>query len=330
MVPTICITEKEYYKAEGIFKACPDFTCMPSPLDEMLLSENITQNMAFAAILGVDIYKEQLYSSIPKGGIIARFGVGHDGVDKQKATEAGIIVANTPGVLDDSVTEHAIWLMGNLARIIPSQDSSMKNKSWQPQIGSELKGKTLLIVGCGAIGQKVAKIASFGFGMKVLGYDVAKFDCQMVKNDFGIEMLAGSIEDGTCKADFISIHLPAIGSTRHFVNAKFLSKMKDKAYLVNTARGSVLDEAALYDALKSGQLSGAALDVFETEPYAPVSPDKDLRNLDNIILTPHIGSSTVEACQRMAQKCLFNIKAAYEKRYDQLDIVNPEVLQKLK
>jgi lactate dehydrogenase-like 2-hydroxyacid dehydrogenase len=280
-------------------------------------------------VLGVEEYANQLYSSLPKGAIIARFGVGHDGVDKQKATEAGIIVTNTPGVLDDSVAEHAIWLMGTLARSIPSQNSLMKSKNWQPQIGNELKGKTLLIVGCGAIGRKVAKIASFGLGMKVLGYDVADLDTKRMKNDFGIEMLEGQIEEEICKADYISIHLPSIDATRNYVNSRFLSHMKNTAYLINTARGAVLDERALYDTLKSGQIAGAALDVFETEPYKPINSDKDLRTLDNIILTPHIGSSAVEACQRMAKRCLFNIKAAFEKRYDELDIINPQVLEKL-
>jgi lactate dehydrogenase-like 2-hydroxyacid dehydrogenase len=329
MIPVICVTEKEYYKAEDVFRACTDYQCMPLSLNEATLSAALIEKKAFGCILGVDIYKEQLYSSLPKGAIIARFGVGHDGVDKQKATEAGIIVTNTPGVLDDSVAEHAIWLMGTLARSIPSQNSLMKSKNWQPQIGNELKGKTLLIVGCGAIGRKVAKIASFGLGMKVLGYDVADLDTKRMKNDFGIEMLEGQIEEEICKADYISIHLPSIDATRNYVNSRFLSHMKNTAYLINTARGAVLDERALYDTLKSGQIAGAALDVFETEPYKPINSDKDLRTLDNIILTPHIGSSTVEACQRMAKRCLFNIKAAFEKRYDELDIINPHVLEKL-
>ena len=325
----ILITQKEYHKAECIFKNDSIFSCKSAPLQENFLARAVKSNSAFGVILGVDKYEGQLYSSLPKGGVIARFGVGHDGVDKQQATEAGIIVTNTPGVLDDSVAEHAIWLMGNLSRSIPSQNASMKAKNWQPQVGNELRGKTLLIVGCGTIGCKVARIASLGFGMKVIGYDIARLDPEKMKKDFAIEELLDSIDAGLNKADFVSIHLPAIESTQHFVNTSFLSKMKKDACLINTARGMVLDETALYDALKSKWIGGAALDVFETEPYEPVSLAKDLRNLDNIILTPHIGSSTMEACERMAQRCLFNTKAAYEKRYDQLDIVNPEVLKKL-
>ena len=195
---------------------------------------------------------------------------------------------------------------------------------------NDLKGKVLLIIGCGAIGGTVARIASLGFGMKVIGYDLAKLNPEQMKRDFGIDKLVDSLEDGLNEADFVSLHLPAIESTRHFVNTIFLSQMKKNAYLINTARGLVLDEAALYDVLKNGNIAGAALDVYETEPYEPVSPDKDLRNLDNIVLTPHISSSTAEACERMAQRCLLNIKAASERKYEQIDIINPEVFEKLK
>ncbi|HBG28847.1 MAG: hypothetical protein A2Y10_03695 [Planctomycetes bacterium GWF2_41_51] len=330
MKQIILVTEKEYYKAEDIFKSNQDFECKPVNLDETIIANTAKQTSAFGVILGVDVYKNQLYNSLPLGGIIARFGVGHDGVDKQKATENGIITTNTPGVLDDSVAEHAILLMGAFARNFCRHDRDMKNSNWQPSIGNELKGKTLLIWGCGPIGRKTAKIASLGFGMNVIGYDIAQCNEEQLKKDFGFSKFVSNLDEAAAVADYISIHIPSIPATRYVVNEKFLSKLKSTCVIINTARGPIIDEAAIYDALKARRLAGAALDVFENEPFIPVNHDKDLRTLENVILTPHIGSSTVEACRRMAQSCLKNIRAAYEKRYNELDILNPVVLDKLR
>lgn len=329
MKPKICITEKEFNKAKNIFISS-EFDFIPVKYDESTVSRAIVNQNCFAAVLGVELYIDGLYKALLSGGLIARFGVGHDGIDKQKSTENRLIVTNTPGVLDDSVAEHAIMLMGAFARNISMHDRDMKNNDWQPVIGNELRGKNLLIFGCGLIGRKTAKIASFGFGMNVSACDVANFDKDQLKCECGIEQIVSNPNNALAQADYISLHIPSIPSTRHLVNERFLSKLKPGCVLINTARGPIIDEIALYDALKAGKLAGAALDVFENEPFVPVNSDKDLRHLGNVILTPHVGSSTVEACQRMAQCCLKNIKAAYEKRYDQLDILNPEVLKKLK
>lgn len=329
MKPIIIITTQEYGKAEAIFKSCPDFECKPAGFDENALASVVKDNNAFGVILGVDAYKDKLYQSLPRGGIISRFGVGHDGVDKQRATENGVIVANTPGVLDDSVAEHAVLLMGCFARNISRHAGDMKNKKWQPAVGGELKGKLLLILGCGPIGRKTAKIASFGFGMNVIGYDVAKLDEEQLRRNYGFNGFAPSHTDAISQADYISMHIPSLPATKHFVDKVFLSKLKPGCVIINTARGAVIDEVALYDALKAKQIAGAALDVFENEPFAPVNPAKDLRMLDNVILTPHVGSSTVEACHRMARSCLINIAAAYAKQYEKINVLNPQVLAKL-
>ena len=326
MNQVVCVTEKEYYKAEAVFAGEAEFKCIPASLEEAVLAKTLIDNKAFAAVLGVDKYCDQLYSALPQGGIIARFGVGHDGVDKARATEAGIIATNTPEVLDDSVAEHTVWLMGALAREIAFHDANMKANKWQPSNGSELNGKTMLLVGCGKIGCKAAKIASFGFGMNVIGYDIAKLDAGQMKREWGINTVVSSLDKVLADADFVSIHLPANEATKHFVNKELLSKMKSTAFLVNTARGSIVDESALYDAIESGKIAGAGLDVFENEPFALVDSAKDLRKLEKVVLTPHVASSTNEACKRMAKRVLCNIKACFEKRYDQLDILNPEVL----
>ena len=329
MKPVICVTEQEYFKAEDIFKNSSEFKCMPVGPEEDIISKAVVDSKAFGVIIGVESYIDKLYAALPKGGIIARFGVGHDGVDKQKATDADLIATNTPGVLDDSVAEHAILLMGSLARQIASHDANMKSKQWQPSLGLELKSKGLLIVGCGKIGCKVAKIASMGFSMNVVGFDVSILDAKQLKQDWGIERLADDLEEELGKADFVSLHIPAVEETRHFVNSWFLSNMKKTSFLLNTSRGSIIDENALYESLVEENIAGAGLDVFESEPYKPVDPDKDLRLLDNVILTPHVGSSTFEACQSMAASCLNNIKAAYDKKYDELDILNKDVLATL-
>ena len=322
----IIITEKEYFKAERIFRSARQFEFISVPSDEPLVSSAIHKHNASAVVLGVEQYNQGLYSALPKGGIIARFGVGHDGIDKSKATERGVFVTNTPGVLDDSVAEHAIWLIGVLARNVCRHNSEMKNHKWQPALGMELAGKTLLIVGCGKIGSKVAKIASFGFGMHVIGYDVVQVDHEKIRSA-GFSEIAASLDTAVARADFISLHLPSLSQTRHFIDAAFFAKMKPASYLVNTARGPVVDEVALYDALQADKISGAALDVFENEPYVPMAPGKDLRTLPNIILTPHVGSSTVAACERMAKRVLDNLDAWSQKRYQCMDIVNPEVVK---
>lgn len=328
MKPLIYITEKEYYKAEDIFKSEDDFDCKPIAYDEEILSKAAKTNNAFGVIIGVEPYKGHLYSALPKGGIIARFGVGHDGVDKRKATENSVIVTNTPGVLDDSVAEHSILLMGCLVRQIAACHGGMKNNQWGAAVGSELCGKTLLVIGCGHIGRKTAKIAALGFGMRVIGYDVSKLNAEQLKREFGIQSLYADLNMALAEADFVSLHIPSVPETRHFVNAVFLSALKPSCVLVNTARGPLVDEIALYDTLKAKRIVAASLDVFENEPYVPVDPHKDLRKLDNVLLTPHLGSSTFEACRRMASICLKNINATYKQKYHELDILNPEVLRR--
>lgn len=328
--PIICITEKEYQKAKEIFDSSDAFVCLSAPCDEASLAHSVRQHRAFGVIVGVESYRDLLYQVLPRGGIIARFGVGHDGIDKAKATAQGLVVANTPGALDQSVAEHAIFLLGALARQIARCDQAIKAGQWVAAMGAELAGKTLLVIGCGAIGRAVARIAAFGFGMRVVGYDVRPLDARMLREQCGIQAVFADLSAALSEADFASLHLPATAATRHFVNAEFLSKLKPTCALVNTARGLVVDEAALYDALASGRLAGAALDVFENEPYCPVHPDKDLRRLDNVVLTPHIASSTRQACCRMARQCLKNARAAYEKRYNDVDLVNLDVLDRLK
>jgi phosphoglycerate dehydrogenase-like enzyme len=231
-------------------------------------------------------------------------------------------------VLDDSVAEHAVWLMGALARNMAPSDAAIKAGLWEPHNGRELAGKMLLVIGCGRIGSKMAWIAHFGFGMHVIGYDSANLNKQNALKA-GFDEIADDLALALGKADVVSLHIPSLPETKHFVNAHFLSSMKKSAFLINTARGPIIDEVALFNALATNSIAGAGLDVFGQEPYSPAEVQKDLRTLANTVLTPHIGSSTKEACDRMAASVIKNVRAAIQGHYSELDLINPEVLKGL-
>jgi len=315
MKQCILVTDKEFIKAKAVFESVQGFDVRSAPTEEAALAETIISTNCRAVILGVDNYSGALYEALgktggDKGAIIARFGVGTDGVDKDLAYKYNIAVTNTPGVLDQSVAEHAIWLMGALVRNVARTDAEMRAGEFGSPIGTEVGGKTMGIIGFGAIGRKVAKMVHFGLNMKVVAFDICKLDAneiESLKNDFGIDMYTDDLDYVLSQSDVISIHLPSVSATHHFFNANRLGGMKAGAIMLNTARGPIVDECALYDALISGQLAGAALDVYEQEPYVPAASDKDLRTLKNVVLTPHIGSNTRECNIRMVNACLQNI-----------------------
>ncbi len=311
----VAVTDLEYNKAVDIFENAEGLECLCAPTPEDELAEFITENKISHVIIGVAKYSGKLYDALPRGGVIARFGVGHDGVDKNIATQKGLFCTNTPGVLDDSVAECAIGLMLIIARQFVACITDNKNGVWKNRVGHELSGKTLAIIGCGHIGCKVAKIAKRGLAMKVIGYDV-----RPVENDIFDEFYT-DFPHAVADADFVSLHIPDIPATKDFINAERLIQIPEKAVLINTARGNIVDENALYDALSSKKLTGAALDVFKNEPYTPQNPAKDLRTLANIIMTSHIGSSSVEACNRMAQAALKNIALCQNNQFDSMNII---------
>ena len=228
-------------------------------------------------------------------------------------------MTNTPDVLDDSVAEHTLWLMGSLARHSAGLDASVRSGEFASQTGVELHGKTLGILGLGNIGRRVAAMAHFGFGMKVIACGRRATADSLA--ECGIERYTDQAEE-FCQCDMLSVHLRSDASTRHFINAERLAWLKPGALLINTARGAVVDEAALFEELAGGRLGGAALDVFEHEPYQPVHPDKDLRKLENVVLTPHIGSNTREANARMAGAALENVRHFLNGEMDQLSVVS--------
>lgn len=317
--PIVLVTELEYRKAEGTFAAAADVQCLPGPTDEAGLAAAIRAAGAAAVIVGAAAYVGPLYAALPSGGVIARFGVGHDGIDKARATAAGLLCTNTPGVLNRSVAELTMLLVGAAARAIVPMAAGMTRHTWQLVTGVELEGKTLAIVGCGGIGREVARIAGAGYGMRVVGCTrpnatpAALPHFTSLTSDF-----AAAVHD----ADFVSLHISATADNLGWLNAARLACLAERSWLINTSRGSLIDESALFAALTEGRLAGAALDVFAREPYDPTD-GRDLRALPNVILTPHAGSNTVEANRRMAERALRNIRLAGRRAFAEMDLVNP-------
>jgi D-3-phosphoglycerate dehydrogenase len=225
--------------------------------------------------------------------VIGRAGIGVDNVDIPAATARGIIVMNTPFGNSITTAEHAISLMLALARQIPEADASTRAGKWEKNkfMGVEIFGKTLGIVGCGNIGSIVADRA-IGLRMKVVAFD--PFLSQERADDLGVEKVG--VEELFRRADFITLHTPLTDKTRNIINAGAIKHMKKGVRIINCARGGLVDEAALYDALKSGQVAGAAFDVFVTEP----ATENPLFNLPNVVCTPHLGASTSEAQENVA------------------------------
>lgn len=225
--------------------------------------------------------------------VIGRAGVGVDNIDLDAATENGIIVVNAPDGNTNSAAEHTMAMLMSLARNIPQAYLSIKNKEWDRKsyIGVELRDKTLGIIGLGRIGSEVARRAK-GQRMKVIAYD--PFFSKEKAEAMGIGY--GTIDEVLEVSDFITVHTPLLDSTRHLINKEAFDKMKDGVRIINCARGGIIDEDALYDAIVEGKVAGAALDVFEEEPAI----DHKLISLKEVIATPHLGASTVEAQENVA------------------------------
>ncbi|MFD2159362.1 NAD(P)-dependent oxidoreductase [Rubritalea tangerina] len=309
---TIYVSEISYHKAQSTFErlsAETDYTFTPVAEEENALASAISNNGIKAFIADIFPYNGALYDALPAGGIIARYGVGHDSIDKTLASSKGIHVANTPGVLDNAVAEHACWMIGASARHLHSAHASTTSGHWQPKGGVELRGRKVAILGFGRIGQNLCQKLSFGFGMQVTGVDILPEDqFAPLKESVGFSHYTTDRDAALAEADFVVLLMAVVPATKHIANADFFQKMKSSAVLVNSARGALVCENDLYDALEQKHIAAAALDVFEAEPYSPQSPDKDLRTLPNILMTPHIGSNTEESNAAMAataaQNCI--------------------------
>ena len=231
----------------------------------------------------------ELIQKADKCKIIARVGVGLDNIDQDAAKEKEIRVINAVEGAMNAVAELVIGLMLSLARDISRADREVRNGNWikKELMGSELRGKYLGIVGLGNIGKRLARIAK-SFNMNIIGFDVMPIDEEFSKE---VGLMKADLDTLLASSDYVSLHVPLLDSTKHMINSEKITTMKNTARIINTSRGGVIDEEALYDALKGGNLGGAALDVFEVEP----ATSNKLTTLPNFISTPHMGAQTKEA-----------------------------------
>ncbi len=249
---------------------------------------------ADAVIASSDPYHRAVFDECPRLKIVARCGVGIDSVHLQDATAHGILVTNTPGAMTDAVADYTFALLLGLVRHIPAGYDAMRRGNWTEFPGIELPGKTIGIVGFGLIGQAVARRA-LGFDMKVLAYDPILVE-QGGHRSFDRVMFT-SLDELFEQSHIVSLHCPNLPETYRMVDAKRLAKMRSDAYLINTARGSLVDEDALLSALENHQIAGAAIDVYEKEP---LPANHRLRSAPRLLLTPHNAFNSREAARRMS------------------------------
>ncbi len=247
----------------------------------------------------------------PRLRLIANFGVGFEHIDLAAAHARGLVVTNTPDVLTDATADLAIALMLAVARRLVEGDAELRRgawSGWRPthMLGRQVSGKVLGLVGFGRIARAVAQRAHFGFGMRVQAYSPRLTDSGSA-TPVGI---CASLEQLLASSDFVSLHCPVNADTRHLINAARLRQMKPGAFLINTARGVIVDERALVDALQSGVIAGAGLDVYEREPEIAAG----LAQLPNTVLLPHLGSATEETRVAMGMRVLGNLEAFFSGR----------------
>ncbi len=248
--------------------------------------------------------------------VISRWGVGYDAIDVAAATRQGVIIAYTPGLLNDAVAEYAVSLMFAVARRVHEGHRAMREGVWSSLWGHDVSGRTLGLIGCGRIGQIVARRVS-GFDMRVIAYDVAP--CAEARR-LGVEFV--SLEQLLAESDFVSLHAALTPQTRGLLGAAQLRRMKPSAYLINTARGAIVDEEALLTALREGWIAGAALDAFVVEP---LPADHPLRQAPNLLLTPHQASFGLDTGARVslaAAQAIVEVQAGRRPRW----VVNEDVL----
>ena len=277
---------------------------------------------AHAVIAGGRLkYNAEFMDQAPDLKAVVRTGIGYDSVDLNHATRQGIVVCNTPDGPTQGTAEHAITLLLCVAKEIRRNQNEVERGARTEYVSvsqsTEVRDKTLGLVGLGRVGATVARLAK-GLGMQVIGYDPFVTDRQA--DEIGVK-LQSSLEAVLGSADFVSLHMPLTAETQHLMNAERFAQMKQGSFLINCARGGVVDEAALIQTLDEGHLAGAGLDVFSHEPPPP---DHPLLKRDNVVATPHIAGGTVEGKQRMWRKAIQQVVQVLQGERPEY-VVNPEV-----
>ena len=323
--PVILITHKQLsddakkVMSEGGARA----VYLSPPITEDMLIETITRESVDGVLMRLSPpFTRRVLEATPTLKMIAKHGAGIDSVDLAAATERGIPVVNAGGANADPVAEYSIAVMMSLAREVPRLDRELRGGKWEKgtYMGREFRGRTVGIIGYGQIGRRVAEMAN-ALGAKVVAYSRSrKAAVAGVQWETDLDRLLST-------ADILSLHCPLTEETRGLIGRRELSLMKPDAILVNTSRGPVVDEDALIEALTSGKLAAAALDVFREEPTSPENP---LLKLPNVIVTPHVSAMTTEAMTRMgtsaAQQILDFVKA---RKVERDNVANPAVLERL-
>jgi len=287
------------------------------PLDEEKLIKVLGEEKPQVYICGAEPISEKVLLAASGLKLIVKHGVGIDNIDISAATHLGIAVANTPGTNTCAVADFTIMAILALLRNFYQAVRSTKAGEWKRFLGNELGCMTVGLIGTGRIGKEVAK-RLHGFGANILAYDIVQ-DSSLTQR-YGVHYT--TLEELLTRADVISLHLPLSSGTRNIIGRREFSMMKPTAYLVNLARGELVDESALYEALKDGLIAGAALDVFAKEP----PQDSPLLSLENVLATPHIAAYTKEAMERMDRMCAELIIAFFSGSIPE-SVINPEVLE---
>jgi len=323
--PKVYVTREMPERGLRIIKEKFDAKVWPeyAPPPKKVIIEKAAKVDALATLLS-DKIDAEVFDAAPNLKIVAQMAVGFDNIDIPEATKRGIYVTNTPGVLTETTADFAWALLMAAARRVAEGDRYVRSGQWKvgwhPMMlqGRDIYGATLGIVGLGRIGCAIALRAK-GFNMKVLYHDVIRRPD--FEKEYGIEYV--DVDYLFKNADFITINVPLMKETFHLVNEQKLKTMKKTAYIINNARGPVVDEKALYKALKEGWIAGAGLDVFEQEP---ISMDNPLLKLDNVVVAPHISSASYETRAKMAEMVADNLVAFFEGKTPP-NLVNAEVLK---
>lgn len=270
-----------------------------------------------AIIVRTSRVSKEIISSATDLKVIGKHGVGIDNIDIDTATRKGVLVVNTPKANIQSVVEYTFTLMFNLLKKVIPADKAFRDHKWlkEEMVGLEIKGKTLGLIGLGKIGTRVGNIADEAFGMKVIGYD----PYLSWKNKKGIKRTE-DLNELLAESDIVSVHCPLTDKTRGLIGEKELKLIGPDSFIINTARGGIIDEKALYRALKKEDLGGVALDVFSKEPPFP---DFSLSEFDNVVLTPHLAGNSKEALIRMSISVSSQVLACL-KGNEPSNLVNPE------
>lgn len=283
--------------------------------------KGITDKQGLVCLLSDNI-DAQIINGAPSLRIIANYAVGFNNIDVAAATRRGIPVTNTPEVLTETTADLVMGLLLSVARRIVEADNYLRSgrfKGWAPELllGSDVHNKILGIIGMGRIGQAVARRAR-GFDMKVIYYDTRRLPVH-VEAKYGVAFVG--LEALLAGSDFVSVHAPLNKETHHLISTNELATMKNTAFLINAARGPIIDEQALVRALEAGEIAGCALDVYENEPAVASA----LLRMPNAVLVPHIGSASTEARTRMALMVVDNLVAVLQNNVRPPNVVNPEI-----